>query len=310
MSSASAIDWTVPVTPDREEKIDGARTATSAAAHLFPEINIDNDASDDVSDDASDEVSDSAMAKSVFAGGSRSVFDESNGGGFVPTAEDRRKQALRAREADLAKREAALRSDASSRASKNSIEIFSEDELEPYLGEIATILKTFVEKNKCGNKIFSHVLMGISSLKGRLLFKPSTSFEAKSALTNAGVITNPVSDNSGNEFYMYNTSFVIPPIISGRIAPVSEASISQLPAVARPSSTQTHASSGGAWAMLSSTEKLSPSDNLLHALDINFNTLDFKTLKRVLFVLKETTVAVEGIYTKKRAEMIALLEDA
>ena len=288
----SSVDWTVPVTPDREEEIDGARTATSAAAHLFPKINCYND--------IAEEVSDSNMAKSVFAGGSRSVFDESNSGKFVPTADDRRKQALRARKA-------ALRSEASSNTLKNSIKILSEKDLGPYLDEIATKLEAFAESNMNGNNIPASVIMGISRLNGHLFFKRSDSFEVKKALTNAGVISNPMSDDSCSEFYMYNTSFVISP---QSIAPVSGASVSQLPAVVRPSSTQSPASSGGVWAKLSSTEKLSPHETLLRALDMDFNRLDdFEALKKVLSALKTATVAVGVIYIEKRAKMLALLED-
>ena len=285
MSSLSAEKWAEPVTPDRKEEIKGACTATSAAAHLFPEINCNND--------IAEEVTDSDMANSVFAGGSRSVFDESNSGKFVPTADDRRKQALR--------------SEASSNTLKNSIKILSDADLKPYLGEIATKLKAFAESNMNGNNIPASVIMGISRLKGRLLFRQSRTFEAKQALVNLGVISNPMSDDSCSEFYMYNTSFVISP---QSIAPVSGASVSQLPAVVRPSSTQSPASSGGVWAKLSSTEKLSPHETLLRALDMDFNRLgDFEALKKVLSALKTATVAVEGIRAKKRADLVALLED-
>ena len=299
------MNWAEPVTPDRKEEIDDARTATSATANLFPEINSDSD---------DEGVSNSAMAASPFGDRSRSFFYESTGGGFIPTAEDRCKQDLRAREAAL-RSEAALQANAPSRAPENSIEILSKDDLELYLGEIAPKLKAFADSNKNGNKIYPGVLMGIICLKGRLLFKQSRTFEAKQALVNLGVISDAMYDESGSEFYMYKPSFVIPPIISGRIAPVSVASVSQLPAVVRPSSTQSPASSGGVWAKLSSTEKPSPHETLLRALDMDFNSLvDFEALKKVLSALKTATVAVEGIHAKKRAELAAqlaaLLEDA
>jgi hypothetical protein len=273
-------------TPSREAEIDAARTATSAAALLFPEYKFEED-----------DVSDSGMAESAF-GGSRSVFEESSGKGFVPTAEDVLLQQSRAN-----KRAADLRSEASSRTLENSIEIFSEDDLEPYIGEIAPKLKAFVESNKFGNKIFPGVLVGICCLNGRLLFKRSASFEVKKAMANLGVITNLMSDDSGSEFYMYNTRFVIPPAISRHIAPVSGASISQLPAVVHPSLAKPPAAAGGSW------KKLSSHENLLSALDMDFTSLDFKTLMAVRSALMKMTSEVDGIYTKKRAEMQALLDE-
>jgi len=306
MSNLTVAEWTTPTTPVHPNPVErSVSLATSIVDHiLFPKRDLEDD------------ISDSVMANSAF-GGSRSILDESTGETYLPTAEERLKQELRAQKADLAKRETALL------ALKNTVQIFSEDDLEPYVHEIATKLKTFVETNKNGNKIFPGVLIGIVSLKGRLEFKRSRGFEAKGALVNFGVISNPMFDNSNNEFYMYNTSFVIPSAIPQRGAAVSgstasgaavsgaavsSATVSQLPAVTHPSSSKLP-TTVGTW------KKSSSPNNILDSLAaLDFDSLDFKTLKAIRSALMKTTTELDGVYNKKRAEMQAemqaLLEDA
>jgi hypothetical protein len=304
MSNLTVDEWTTPTTPVHPDPVERAVSlATSVVEHiLFPER------------DSEDDISDSGMANSAF-GGSRSVLDESISGRYILTAEDSYKQELRTLKADLARREAALQADlakseAAFQAPKNTIQIQSEADIEPYVSEIATNLKTFVEKNNNRNKIFPNVLVGIVRLNGRLMFKRSRDFEVKEALTNLGVISNPTFDDSGNEFYTYNTRFVIPsgctvPVSSAAVSggTISGAAVSQLSTVVHPSSSKLPVSAN-TWKQPSSP------NNLLDAFaGLDFDSLDFKTLKAIRSTLMKKTAEIDICYNKKRTEMQALLDE-